>query len=174
MEGNDEEERRLCYVGMTRDKRALYMTAAKERMVRGRFDRLMISRFVFEIDKKYIDEMGKNALYTIEKNKNINAIENEAITYGIDGFSYEKPSNNNKHGYTKTNISSYKENNEITKKSGSDLNDLNAGYKIKHDLFGLGTIISIKGQGEEQILQVAFINAGIKNLLKEYAPITKV
>ncbi|MEL7569290.1 MAG: UvrD-helicase domain-containing protein [Eubacteriaceae bacterium] len=174
MEGDDEEERRLCYVGMTRAKRALYMTAAKERMVRGRFDRLMISRFVFEIDKKYIDEMGKNALYTIEKNKNMNAIESEAITYGIDGFSYEKPSSIKQSGYAKTNISSYKENNEITKKSGSDINDLNAGDKIKHDLFGLGTIISVKGQGEEQILQVAFVNAGIKNLLKAYAPITKV
>jgi len=174
MENNDEEERRLCYVGMTRAKRLLYMTSAKERMVKGKFERPKVSRFIFEIDKKYIDEMGRNALYTIEKNNNLNAIESEAIKYGIDGFYYDKPNKHNSQKFLKTNISSYKENNEIKKKSGSSIEDLNPGDKIKHELFGIGTVISVKGSGEEQILQVAFIQTGIKNLLKEYAPITKV
>ncbi len=54
------------------------------------------------------------------------------------------------------------------------LDDLKAGDKIKHEQFGIGTIISVKGEGEGQILQVAFVQMGIKNLLTQYAPITKV
>jgi DNA helicase-2/ATP-dependent DNA helicase PcrA len=174
MENNSEEERRLCYVGMTRAKKVLYMTAAKERMVRGRFDSLMISRFVFEIDKQYFDELGQKSLYSIEKKNAMNAMDHEGITYGIEGFAYDKSNDFNQPIYAQSNIASYKNSREIEKKSGSQIEQLKAGDKIKHELFGVGTIISVKGQGEEQILQVAFIQMGIKNLIKEYAPISKV
>ena len=174
MENNSEEERRLCYVGMTRAKRVLCLTAAKERMVRGRFDSLMLSRFIFEIDKKYFDELGQKTLYAIEKKNTMNAIDHEGITYGIEGFSYDKPNEHSQLAYTQSNLASYKESNEIQKKSGSQIEQLKPGDKIKHELFGIGTIISVKGHGEEQVLQVAFIQMGIKNLIKEYAPISKI
>jgi DNA helicase-2/ATP-dependent DNA helicase PcrA len=174
LESGDEEERRLCYVGMTRAKRTLYMTAAKERMMRGRFEKPLVSRFIFEIDKKYIDEMGKNALYTVEKNKKIADSENQAVTYGIDGFSYDDHSGVKQRTDKKIGIAAYKADSQIKKKSGSGIDDIRPGDKIKYELFGIGTVIAVKGDGEEQVLQVAFIKTGIKNLLKEYAPITKI
>ena len=56
-----------------------------------------------------------------------------------------------------------------------DLNvNWKAGDKAQHSKWGIGTIISVSGEGEEQELKIAFPNQGIKPLMKKYAPITKV
>ncbi len=168
MENNNEEERRLCYVGMTRAKQALYMTAARERLIRGRFERFSISRFVFEIDRECLDEIGQKALYAIEKGQKQFELEYDFADreyYSPQGLTGANATTQSKRLQTKE---------KLQKKSGSMLDDLKAGDKIKHEQFGIGTIISVKGEGEGQILQVAFVQMGIKNLLTQYAPITKV
>lgn len=77
MENNLEEERRLCYVGITRAKERLYITNAKRRMLYGKDNMNMPSRFINEIDEKLIEKIGpkednkvinKKEMYTNENN----------------------------------------------------------------------------------------------------------
>ena len=63
-------------------------------------------------------------------------------------------------------------NKEKLQKSGSMLDDLKAGDKIKHEQFGIGTIISVKGEGEDDF--ASGVCRWALNLLTQYAPITKV
>jgi DNA helicase-2/ATP-dependent DNA helicase PcrA len=58
MENNIEEERRLCYVGITRAKERLYITNAKRRMLYGKENMNMPSRFIGEISKDLLEETG--------------------------------------------------------------------------------------------------------------------
>ena len=60
-----EEERRLCYVAITRAKKVLYITTAESRMLFGNTNRNMPSRFIEEIDKEYLDIENKNKINTI-------------------------------------------------------------------------------------------------------------
>ncbi len=60
-----EEERRLCYVAITRAKKELYITSAESRMLFGSTSRNLPSRFIEEIDKKYIDMETKNPVNKI-------------------------------------------------------------------------------------------------------------
>ena len=168
MENNNEEERRLCYVGMTRAKQVLYMTAARERLIRGRFERFPISRFVFEADRDCLDEVGQKTLYAIERGQKQFEIEHDFADREF--FSPQRPSGQTRQPQSKMAQKAT----QLQKKSGSELSDVQAGDKIKHEQFGVGTIISVKGEGEGQMLQVAFVQMGIKNLLTQYAPITKV
>ena len=77
MENNLEEERRLCYVGITRAKERLYLTNAKRRMLYGKENMNIPSRFISEIDEKLIEKIGpkeenkvidKNQMYTNDNN----------------------------------------------------------------------------------------------------------
>ncbi len=165
MEGSDEEERRLCYVGMTRAKKRLYMTAAKERAIRGRYERRLPSRFLFEVDKQYLDEIGKNMLYTIEKQQQKRMVFEDDLSQEAE-YATVKPI------YGRYNRKNLAKEEKLQAKSGSE-QAFEPGDKIMHTAFGIGTVIAIKGEGAETILQVAFVQAGIKNLLKDYAPITK-
>jgi len=60
-----EEERRLCYVAITRAKKDLYITSAESRMLFGNTNRNMPSRFIDEIDKEYLDTVQKNPINKI-------------------------------------------------------------------------------------------------------------
>ena len=67
-----EEERRLCYVAITRAKKVLYITSAESRMLFGNTNRNMPSRFIEEIDKEYLDIETKNPIkQTVSKVKRV-------------------------------------------------------------------------------------------------------
>lgn len=168
MENNNEEERRLCYVGMTRAKQALYMTAARERLSKGRFERFPISRFVFEADRECLDELGQKTLYAVERGQKQFEIEYDFA----DRAHYSPQIAAGSRQPMQSGM--FEKEKKPTKKSGSRLENVQAGDKVKHEQFGMGTVIAVKGEGEGQILQVAFVQMGIKNLLTQYAPITRV
>ncbi|MBQ3021534.1 MAG: UvrD-helicase domain-containing protein [Bacilli bacterium] len=90
MENGVEEERRLCYVGITRARERLYITNAKRRMLYGKDTMNMPSRFIDEIDKNYIDEeiSGIKVQEKIDTKKVYNKTENNEIKVG-DIISHE-------------------------------------------------------------------------------------
>ena len=81
-----EEERRLCYVGITRAKELLYLTNAKRRMLYGRENNNMPSRFIDEIDKDYVESInnipGESYQERIDTRKMYNEGSNEDIKQG--------------------------------------------------------------------------------------------
>jgi len=84
MEDGLEEERRLCYVGITRARERLYLTNAKRRMLYGKDNMNMPSRFIDEIDKEFLEqaESGIKVQNKIDTKKVYNKTENNEIKIG--------------------------------------------------------------------------------------------
>lgn len=82
MENNLEEERRLCYVGITRAKERLYLTNAKRRMLYGKDNMNMPSRFISEIDEKLIEKIGPKEENKVIDKKQMYTNDNNDITEG--------------------------------------------------------------------------------------------
>lgn len=139
-----EEERRLCYVGITRAKEHLFITYTTLRTIYGKTNYNSISRFIDEIPDSLIDNINDKA----KKKAKI---------------SQQK---NNKYftGYTH-------ENTGIKRKNDPNIN---IGDKVKHKTLGLGTVVGIKGSGDKKEATIAFNEKGIKKLLISLAPIEKV
>lgn len=148
-----EEERRLCYVGITRAKQKLYMTCAKQRMLFGRIMFNPISMFVDEIPETYVDDLSKNDS-SLKVSYDYNSI-----------FNYKKTENNF------LNQPSYVSQQTKPVSNSIDSNDVRPGSKINHKMFGCGTIVSIKDSDSGKIITVAFDKGGIKNLILNSAPI---
>ncbi|WP_165442865.1 UvrD-helicase domain-containing protein [Senegalia massiliensis] len=139
-----EEERRLCYVGITRAKEHLFITYTTLRTIYGKTNYNSISRFIDEIPDSLIDNINDKA----KKKAKI---------------SQQK---NNKYftGYTH-------ENTGIKRKNDPNIN---IGDKVKHKTLGLGTVVGMKGSGDKKEATIAFNEKGIKKLLISLAPIEKV
>lgn len=82
MENNLEEERRLCYVGITRAKERLYLTNAKRRMLYGKENMNIPSRFISEIDEKLIEKIGPKEENKVIDKKQMYTNNNNDITEG--------------------------------------------------------------------------------------------
>lgn len=82
MENNLEEERRLCYVGITRAKERLYLTNAKRRMLYGKENMNFPSRFISEIDEKLIEKIGPKEENKVIDKKQMYTNDNNDITEG--------------------------------------------------------------------------------------------
>ncbi|PAB58554.1 DNA helicase PcrA [Anaeromicrobium sediminis] len=141
-----EEERRLCYVGITRAEEMLFITHARMRMLYGKTNYNPISRFIEEIDSALLDR-DKEAIQTKDR---------KALAPGA-GI------------YRGTTIN---EAPKATKKASSE--NVHPGAKVMHDKFGMGTVISIKDKAGDKEITIAFHNAGIKKLMLGYAPINVI
>lgn len=137
-----EEERRLCYVGITRAKEILYLTYATLRTIFGRTNYNMISRFIEEIPEELTHDCN-------EKLKEA-AVTKKTVTEK----KYFK-------GYTYKNTGTVKK--EIKK--------VDVGMRVKHKLWGLGTVVQVKEKDKDAEITVAFESEGIKKLMLSYAPI---
>ena len=82
MENNLEEERRLCYVGITRAKERLYLTNAKRRMLYGKENMNIPSRFISEIDEKLIEKIDPKEENKVIDKKQMYTNDNNDITEG--------------------------------------------------------------------------------------------
>lgn len=82
MENNLEEERRLCYVGITRAKERLYLTNAKRRMLYGKENMNIPSRFISEMDEKLIEKIGPKEENKVIDKKQMYTNDNNDITEG--------------------------------------------------------------------------------------------
>lgn len=161
-ENEIEEERRTCYVGITRARRKLYMTNAKMRTIYGKTVCYPQSRFMEELPEATVERL------VVRQNAYgfAGATQRQGGTFSANTF---RPAMSAAHQHA---ISAQ------PTPSGSGIRPdtqltWRVGDKAKHGKWGIGTVVSVKGSGEEVELQIAFPDQGIKALMQKYAPITK-
>jgi DNA helicase-2/ATP-dependent DNA helicase PcrA len=157
-----EQERRLCYVGMTRAKELLFMSSAEIRTRYGRTEYTRESQFMREIDK---DLLKGDAVFE----KKAQAAGPGAGTGSFDGFSGSSYKPFDSLGYARQETKAHH-----VSRSGmsaaSQGQTFTPGDKIEHPKFGQGMVIEDKGN----IVTVAFDSVGIKKLAKGIAVIKKI
>lgn len=160
-----EESRRLCYVGITRAKEQLYMTSAEQRRVFGRTVSYSESDFIGEISKDLRENDNMTARNPI-KSKGFSAYSNRSTTITNSVTSHMNRSVNNSvsSSFGESSLNKNKENANSLK-----IEDIKAGLKVKHNKFGIGTIVGVSKSGEYTKLTIVFDKAGIKNLMYEVA-----
>ncbi len=156
MDGDVEEERRLCYVGMTRAKKRLYLSWSATRYVRvgAGFERMpgKRSRFLEEIPDGCMEPAGvkrQNAAY----------------------FSHEPVSHSPYSFAAQGKVSMLSASPDLSKKAAHAPSAFTAGAIVSHPKFGRGQIISTNGEGDEKIAVVRFDTAGEKKMFVAFAPL---
>ncbi len=154
-EAEIEEERRLCYVGITRAKEHLSMTGARMRMVRGETQFHGISRFVKEIPQEYLK--GN----TWEPKPKVDFASQPV----------KKPRQSMKS--TPLAAQTYQAKNFGTKIQKNPL-DYTEGDRVKHIKFGEGTVVMINDGGRDYEVTVEFDTAGRKKMFASFAKLKKL
>jgi DNA helicase-2/ATP-dependent DNA helicase PcrA len=153
-----EEERRLCYVGMTRARDTLTLTRAVYRRLYGneRVEGSLPSRFLLEIPGKLVDtaegslaEAGATRRYEPDPEYSYSAAEFARRA--------RRPSFVPPRGHAPKSA-----------RRPGDANPL-LGQRVRHPTYGVGTIIAVDGEGEDRKLTVSFTDYGTKKLLERYA-----
>ena len=158
-EAEMEEERRLAYVGITRAEQDLFITNAQMRTLFGRTNMNPVSRFIAEIPADLIEDIGEQLK---EKQKVQRQKLQQRNTVNTASSSPRTPE---RKAFTRT----------MTSSTGGDEIGWNVGDKAEHKKWGIGTVVSVKGEGESKELDIAFPSpTGIKRLLAKFAPINKV
>ena len=151
-----EEERRLCYVGITRARMKLSLTAAKQRMLRGDIQFNKPSRFIHEIPRYLmkVNMADKNLSTAFSPKKN------------RFGSEYHQSQISHKPFVTS----------EPKQFQGSNMGtlDYDVGDSVKHIKFGIGTVIDITMGGKDYEVTVEFPSYGTKKLIASFAKLTKV
>jgi DNA helicase-2/ATP-dependent DNA helicase PcrA len=149
-----EEERRLFYVAITRAEENCILTYAKSRFRNGKSNMCLPSRFLRDIDTKYLHapgEASQDSFFTKRE-----PARPSAFTSPFQQPKAMEPS------VTPTEQASLPE----------DISGLKAGMKVRHDRFGAGEIIALEGSGGNTKATVHFSNFGQKQLLLKFARFT--
>jgi DNA helicase-2/ATP-dependent DNA helicase PcrA len=151
-----EEERRLCYVAMTRAKERLIMTTARQRMLYGRTTSNMPSRFLEEVPSANSEWQGKQG----------SAMGGFADRTGFEGGSHVWSAPTRRaagapapdRGYSAPRPSS-------PSSPTADLLQITQGDAVRHKTFGKGMVLSIRKMGNDALIEVAFEEVGTKKLM---------
>ncbi|MMZ48390.1 ATP-dependent DNA helicase PcrA [compost metagenome] len=155
-----EEERRLAYVGITRAEQELFLTRALMRTLYGQTKMNAPSRFIEEIPEHLIQAEGtvqeRLAARTGRMDSQMTQPQQRS---GVVSMRSQQPK-----GSTS----------KASGGQGAEAMDWKAGDKVAHGKWGTGTVVSIKGSGQDLELTIAFPNpTGLKKLLAKFAPIEK-
>ena len=145
-----EEERRLCYVGMTRAMKTLYLTCARQRLVRGEVQYNPVSRFIKEVPSLLMETAG----YKTDKVKE--AQKNAAYAAAKTAFK-----------------SKAFEPRQFTVKKSEGL-DYGVGDTVQHIKFGRGVVAAIVEGGKDYEVTVDFESAGRKKMFASFAKLKKM
>ncbi len=151
--GGVDEERRLCYVGMTRAMKKLYLTSASMRTLFGKTEYTKESQFLREVDKNLLEGDG-----VFSKKP-------------TPSMGYSNGGQND--GYSNKNIFRPFDQLKYIKSAGANAvqgEDFVSGDQVSHSKFGTGMVISVEGN----VVTVAFDAAGVKKLAKDMAPLKKI
>ncbi len=148
-----EEERRLCYVAVTRAKEQLYLTCAERRMLYGRTQYSKPSRFLEEIPKDLIDS---NISERAQAQRN--AMEEQERTYQKRAaFSVSQ-------AYRTAAAAERK-----AAQAAAAAPSFKPGDRVRHKAFGEGMVLSVKPMGGDELLEIAFDTKGTKRLMAKSA-----
>ncbi|WP_035453545.1 DNA helicase PcrA [Alicyclobacillus herbarius] len=141
-----EEERRLCYVGVTRAREQLILTSCQARMIFGQYRQYTPSRFLAEMPKEAVERVAEPGRARTAFGQN-GAAQRASRTWGHQ-------------------VSDFGRNRSF---------DFQSGDKVEHRKWGIGTVVETRGEGEDIELVIAFpAPTGLKRLLARFAPIEKV
>lgn len=146
-----EEERRLAYVAITRARQRLYALCAKERLLYG--------KTLYNPRSRFLDEIGED--------------------YRVEEMLEQKPKYRTEFGEKTKKFSL---SNEFTSRSSltsevgktKKIETFVTGDRVKHYMFGQGTVLNVREMGADVLYEVAFDNAGTKKLMATYAKLQKV
>nr|PZN09678.1 MAG: ATP-dependent DNA helicase PcrA [Caldicoprobacter oshimai] len=144
-----EEERRLCYVGLTRAKQRLYLSYARNRTLYGGSMLSMPSRFISEIPEELVEP-------------------------AIGGYAFEFGDSGVKKGTSVDPIVSFNLPGKVTKEKTGPSPRFALGDKVLHQRFGVGTVVAMDGEGADLRIQIAFEQGGIKKFMANLAPLKKL
>ena len=146
-----EEERRLCYVAITRAKENLTISYAKQRMLYGRTNASLPSRFLREIPEDMVVKKG--------------GYHSQGSTYGT----YSAPANTKYNYGAAMQKASYKSAYSAPVAGKTATLDLNKGDMVQHTAFGRGMVLSVVKMGGDALLEIAFDQIGTKKLMAKTA-----
>lgn len=152
-EDDMEEERRLAYVAITRAKKRLYLTNARQRMLFGQTQHNVTSRFMKEIGSELVEKHDNAAAMKQQLE------ENDKTVTEVHSATLQQQLARNK----KTSGSASKEAVTYT-----------AGEKVSHSIFGEGVIVSVKPMANDSMLEIAFDKVGTKKIMANYAKLKKL
>lgn len=155
-----EEERRLCYVGITRAEKELTLTCARRRMIRGETQYNKMSRFLKEIP---MELLSTGAVFTKDKEEpevKVSAYMQAKQAFKAKPFGGSAP-------YSQAPARSF------GKPSGKGL-DYGTGDRVRHIKFGEGTVTAIVEGGRDYEVTVAFDTAGTKKMFAAFAKLVKI
>ncbi|MCD4792050.1 MAG: exodeoxyribonuclease V subunit gamma [Bacteroidales bacterium] len=171
-----EEERRLFYVAVTRAEKELVISYSRQRYRWGKLNDCTPSRFIKDIDAKYVDfhsgydnDSGDNNSFTVERKK---------YSSFSSGNKFAKKSfvpNSNKNEITTASVKNTNYNRKLkkidnnTEGTVADNGKINKGTKVKHSRFGIGEVISVEGAFPNTKVVIEFTSAGKKSLLIKFA-----
>lgn len=174
-----EEERRLFYVALTRAEERCFISYAKSRFRNGKVNFSNPSRFIKDIDDKYLDKPAES-------------IVSKPKSFFEDDFDFEKDRNSYNQSWGRRDTQNYdrsEQTNHIPQQaarklvkvntshqtthpepaSGSTNPNLPVGQEVKHALFGLGKVVSVVNIGGDEKAEINFGPKGIKTLLLKFA-----
>ena len=152
-EDDMEEERRLAYVAITRAKKRLYLTNARQRMLFGQTQHNVTSRFMKEIGSELV-----------EKHDNAAAMKQQL--------------EDNDKSVTEVRSATLQQQLARSKKTAGaapkEAVAYAAGEKVSHSIFGEGVIVSVKPMANDSMLEIAFDKVGTKKIMANYAKLKKL
>ena len=160
-----EEERRLCYVAMTRAKERLTLTHARQRMLYGRTSSNRLSRFLEEIPEENRNWEGKD----LQPGGTFGAYGGGA--YGSGSYGGGDPGGGTRRPvYARPARPSYQEaRRSAVSQTAAPPMALGKGDRVEHGVFGPGTVLSVQPMGGDALVQVDFETAGVKKLMLKAA-----
>jgi len=156
-----EEERRLCFVGMTRAERRLLMTSAELRTVRGLTQRTVESQFVSEIPADGIERSGRPAGRGADR-------------WGGETWGGSPSGGDEDGGAADAGPRIEYDADDVAAHGGSLAKRFPVGTLVRHARFGMGRIEAVLPRGRATSVRVDFRNLGAKTLVLEYAKLERV
>src|SRR5581483_3879737 len=156
-----EEERRLCYVGMTRARAKLVLTGAARRRIFGEYQNSEPSRFIEEVPPDLVERVASSYQPSTpwERNYQSNFYEFRTNPYGRGG----RRGGGNSRVSEETAVYSYEDEDQSTGMT------IRAGQRVRHAQFGVGSVISVEPLDDDAKLVVRFNAVGVKTLRAKYA-----
>ncbi len=143
-----EEERRLAYVGITRAERQLYVTNAVTRTMYGRISAYMPSRFLAEIPPQLMEDYHRKSAMPQSRTTAVPGKQRVSILTKPVASSLPK-----KHAVTDTYAK---------------------GDKVRHKIWGIGTVLQVIGEGANMQMKIQFPTKGVRQVVVKYAPLEKI
>lgn len=177
--GDIEEERRLCYVGITRAMQQLTLTAAKQRMVHGNIQYSAISRFVKELPQEKLDWKEETFGGLFKKGPSMTANSLSDSLFGgsssmSSGSSFSASQGSQTAKKTNyDNVFDLKYAKAFSSPKPDSL-DYKEGDRVSHIKFGRGTVLAVEDMKKDYQVTVEFDTAGVKKLFAGFAKLKKI